>query len=104
MDQTVKARKVYNDAQIFDIRTKVWQEVLPSGRVPRPRQSHVGASIGGVMLVHGGYSFELKKTLNDFNLFDMRLHKWLKISLKREGVLFEPSEISKTKGTITLNS
>jgi hypothetical protein len=47
--------------------------MLEKGRAPLPRQSHAAASIGSLMLVHGGQSVDLKATLNDFSLFDMKL-------------------------------
>jgi hypothetical protein len=47
------------------------------------------------MLVHGGYSADIKKTLNDFNLFDLNTHKWLKVQLKKDGVIFEPGLLAK---------
>ena len=39
--------------------------------------SHGGAIMGSVLLVHGGFNTESKKTLEDFAMFDMELLKWI---------------------------
>jgi hypothetical protein len=48
-----------------------------------------------MMLVHGGYSADIKKTLNDFNIFDLSTQKWVKVQLKKNGVPFNPGLLVK---------
>jgi hypothetical protein len=45
--------------------------------------------MGGVMLVHGGYSTEAALLLDDFCLFDVNLAKWINTVTKIDGVIFE---------------
>ena len=46
---------------------------------------HVSAALGSVMLIHGGYNSEGKVMLDDFNLFDIEEHKWLRTRVIQNG-------------------
>ena len=41
------------------------------------------------MLVHGGYNCESKLILDDFNLFDVEEHKWIKTRVLMNGKVIE---------------
>jgi hypothetical protein len=44
---------------------------------PRKRMNHTASVMGSLMLVHGGFNTESKKVLDDFNLFDLEMMKWI---------------------------
>ncbi len=51
--------------------------------------SHAAGVMGGLMLMHGGYSTEGRLVLDDFNLFDFKLMKWITCITATNGVVFE---------------
>jgi hypothetical protein len=40
---------------------------------------HVATTLGGLMLVHGGFNTEANTTLDDFSLFDLNTETWLPV-------------------------
>ena len=84
----------YNDVQIYDTQAKTWLDIDQNavggiGLQPKKRSSHASGMMGGVMLIHGGYSTEAALLLDDFCLFDVNLRKWINTITKIDGVVFE---------------
>lgn len=75
--QSIKMRLNYNDIQVFDTKKECWLEPPDIEGAPRKRMSHSTSTLGCIMLVHGGFSTESRKVLDDFNLFDLKLMKWI---------------------------
>lgn len=75
--QSIKMRLNYNDIQVFDTQKECWLDPPDIEGAPRKRMSHSTSTLGCMMLVHGGFSTESRKVLDDFNLFDLKLMKWI---------------------------
>ena len=45
---------------------------------PKVRMSHVSCNMGCMMLTHGGYNTETRKTYDDIHLFDLDLQQWIR--------------------------
>ena len=75
----------FNDIWMFDTDNKKWQKLEGSGIPPKKRMLHVSAALGSVMLIHGGYNSEGKVMLDDFNLFDIEEHMWLRTRVIQNG-------------------
>ena len=83
--QSIKMRVSFNDLYIFDTRREEWIRVpeknpaLESDYVepPKKRMSHAAGNLGCIMLIHGGYTTEQKKVLDDFKLFDVEEARWI---------------------------
>jgi N-acetylneuraminic acid mutarotase len=67
----IKIRETFNDLWIWDTFTdQKWDKIESFGISPLKRMGHAGDTLGGVMLVHGGFNTEAKVVLDDFNLYD----------------------------------
>ena len=75
----------FNDLWCFNTNEKQWIEIEPDGVMPKKRISHVSGFFGCIMLTHGGFNSEAKKLLDDFNLYDVQLNKWLKVTVYLNG-------------------
>jgi Galactose oxidase, central domain len=73
----IKMRMSYNDVHIFDTDTETWLKEPEIEGAPSKRTNHTASILGGIMLVHGGYNTEQKKTMNDFGFFDLERQKWI---------------------------
>ena len=78
---SVKMRASFNDLWVFKTKERRWQKIDSDRGVPKKRIGHVACMFGCVMMVHGGYSTEGKIMLDDFNLYDVKLGKWLKVAI-----------------------
>ena len=52
---------------------------------PVQRMGHASATLGAVLLIHGGYNTEQRKYKNDITLFDMKQQKWIRTLVCRKG-------------------
>ena len=68
---SIKMRMSFNDICIFDIYKEEWNLSVDTEGAPRKRMNHAASIMGCLMLVHGGFSTESKKVLDDFCLFDV---------------------------------
>ena len=50
---------------------------------------HAAATLGSLMLIHGGYNNEGKLQLSDFNLFDIEKNIWIKTRVVMNGKTLE---------------
>lgn len=82
-------RPSFNDIWMFDTRRCAWNKLEGSGIPPKKRMAHCSAMMGSLMLLHGGYNCEGKICLDDFNLFDVELHKWVKTRVIMNGKIVE---------------
>jgi len=74
-------RLCLDDLHIFDVSALKWTKVPETDLTAPKRMNHVADTIGCIMLVHGGHNTEIKKTLDDFNLFDIELGEWIKCEI-----------------------
>ena len=82
---SVKMRASFNDLWVFKTKDHRWQKVDCDSGVPKKRIGHVACMFGCIMLVHGGYSAEGKIMLDDFNLYDAKIGKWLDVAVYLKG-------------------
>jgi len=75
----------FNDIWMFDTASMMWTKLEGSGIPPKKRMGHVSAVLGSLMLIHGGYNCEGKVHLDDFNLFDIEEHNWVKTRVLMNG-------------------
>lgn len=79
----------FNDIWMFETERMHWSKLEGSGIPPKKRMGHVSSMLGSLMLVHGGYNSESKLVLDDFNLFDVEEHKWIKTRVIMDGKVIE---------------
>ena len=82
---SVKMRASYNDLWSFDTQIEQWNQLEPKGLAPKKRMNHVTCRLGCIMLTHGGFSTEGKIMLDDFNLYDIELQRWLNVVVTMNG-------------------
>ena len=66
-----------------------WTKLEGSGIPPKKRIYHTAATLGSLMLIHGGYSSEGKIVLGDFNIFDIEEIKWVRARVIMNGKVIE---------------
>jgi len=84
--EKLKCRKSFSDLRILDLGTKKWLEndfSRDGGMGGIKRMNHASDIFGCIMVVHGGFCGEEKRTLDDFALFDFYLKKWIKSRVRR---------------------
>lgn len=74
---SIKVRNSYNDLHVFDTTTNRWLHEPDLENIPRKRMNHAAGLLGCVMLVHGGFSTEAKRALDEYSLFDIEQMKWV---------------------------
>lgn len=57
--------------------------------------NHASGLLGCVMLVHGGFSTEAKRILDDFSLLDLELMHWVDTKVFINGTLYSEKQHSK---------
>ena len=82
---SVKMRASYNDLWAFDTKQQQWQQLDSDGNPPKKRINHVASRLGCIMMTHGGFSTEGKIMLDDFNLYDIELNRWLNVTVQMNG-------------------
>ena len=79
----------FNDIWMFETDRMTWTKLEGSGIPPKKRMAHASAFLGSLMLIHGGYNNEGKIILDDFNLFDIEEHKWVRTRVIMNGKVIE---------------
>ena len=76
---SIKMRESYSNIWEFNTDSEIWTEwdVQPHGK---KRMHHAADIIGSLMLVHGGYSTESKKVMEDFAVLDTHIKKWVPLN------------------------
>ena len=79
---SIKMRLCISELYIYDINTKKWTNVPEVNEVtPERRMYHVAATMGCLMLVHGGINSVKRVVLGDFHLFDLELKEWIECAI-----------------------
>ena len=82
---SVKMRASYNDVWTFDTKKWEWSQIETEGNCPKKRINHVACRLGCIMMTNGGFSTEGKIMLDDFNLYDIELNRWLNVVVTMNG-------------------
>ena len=74
---SAKMKASFNDLWCFNTNSEIWSQMYTEGDTPKKRMSHVASRLGCIMMIHGGFSSVGKVILDDFNLYDIELNRWL---------------------------
>ena len=83
--QKLKMRSSFNDIWVFDTKLLKWFKKEGSGIPPKKRMQHAATILGSLKMIHGGINTESKLVLDDFNLFDLDINRWVKVKITMDG-------------------
>lgn len=66
--------------------------------------NHCASVLGSLMMVHGGYNSETRKTYSDINLFDIPSKRWVRTIVAKEGDYQRNQTLSQIDYDIPQNS